>query len=1366
MKTTYDQPVLSPPEPQLSGRNRFISGKSRRPWLQALSGLCLLALLWSGSVSGQNTLQIASSPPDVVLTWSDTNAQLQSAFFANGPWASVPGAHSPFQLAPAESQQFFRLLISAGGTNLPPVVSNYVYSVTHDQSLVLTPPGVLASDSDPNGYLLTAAVYSPAQHGTVVINPDGSLAYTPDPGFVGTDSFTYVAYDGVLPSPEATVTVNVLNQAPVAVDDSFGAPRNSSTEFPAPGVLANDSDPDGDTLHAILVGAAGHGTVVLRTDGSFHYTPNAGYSGPDSFTYQASDGIANSGTATVTLTVHSSSQQLIASNLTYHVAHDHLLTVTAPGVLGAVSNPDGDSLTAELASPASNGNVVLSANGSFTYQPNAGFSGSDSFSYLAQSSATSSAPAVVTLLVTNNAPVAVADTYYVEPNTSLVVEDSGVLENDTDADGDTLTAQLQSGPSFGALTFSTNGGFTYTPNTNFTGSDSFTYVASDGVTTSAPALVTLLVTNRPPIGSNDIYGVCYGQLLTVLAPGVLYNDSDPDGDALTAVNPTLPAHGTLNLAADGSFTYQPDAGYSGPDSFTYEASDGALSSGAVTVSLMVNTNCVTPIGVPDNYATRANIAVTNGMDDSVLANDIDPLGVALTAQLVSGVTNGTLTFNSNGTFVYTPNTDFVGTDGFVYQASNGTLSSGPVPVTITVEDLAPVSANDSYAMHAGTVLNVEAPGVLDNDYDPDEGDDMNATLVSTTQHGVLAFDPSGSFTYTPNAGYVGVDSFTYTADDGVLTGAVAVATINIQNQTPLAGDDTYSVVMNSTLTVGASGVLDNDYDGDDDPLTAVLVSGPAHASSFSLGPDGSFSYTPLPGFTGADSFTYVASDGLTNSPAAQVAITVTSTPGPLRRPFAGGPPELDLTGLGFLGGNVLASDTARVFAFGQPTGTPIFLGFPQWVNNAGDGFLNALNGDRNFPYSYVRNSLLKVRTAFQTPARAVFQGANIAIRGTVFNNGAAMGVLTKTRLGPIGITPNRVGPGGIIFLDMQGSVRLPNTVGVANLSIEWEFSVDGGTTWLNCGHPIPPAGLPNAFAEVSEHKIYLTFAAPTTSPLFETLVSYGCEQADGLGLGPNGNADRPALVAKVWANFENQNAARADGTPLHYYRNWNVIQNPSTAVPNLLLLADGRCGTWAQFFINALQAQGLAPVSLRATGVRPKPAFGVGMLVSQWNQALNIGPAGPNYPGNVNVVFRRNRALANYPVENVLGFNQFDGFWPQTAAAPGGVWQYVWGANPPQFNYVGGQGANKGQNNPTPRSIFMDHAIVLFNGTYYDPSYGLTYLGKQDMQNTALNGVCFWQWETDQIRVNNGPVVNNSYRVLHIKPTPPGSRVMIDFFNP
>jgi VCBS repeat-containing protein len=469
------------------------------------------------------------------------------------------------------------------------------------------------------------------------------------------------------------------NQAPTAAADAYSTAEDATLTVAAPGVLANDSDPDGNRLSAVRVSGPSHGTLTLNTNGSFTYTPAANYNGPDSFTYRASDGTLTSNLATVTITVTAVNDAPTAADDAYSTAEDTALTVPAPGVLANDTDPDGTTLTAVLESQPSHGTLTLNTNGSFTYTPTANYNGPDSFTYRAGDGTLESNLARVTITVTadNDAPIATNDAYSTAEDTALTVAAPGVLGNDSDPDGDALHTALDSGPNHGTLTLNPDGSFIYTPAANYNGPDSFTYRASDGTLTSNLATVTITVTavNDAPTAADDTYSTAEDTTLTVAAPGVLGNDSDLESSTLTAVVGTGPSHGTLSLNADGSFTYTPAANYNGPDSFTYRASDGTLTSNLATVTITV-----TAVNDPPTVTVAAG--GTCGADDhsgtiNLAVGDVESAAEALTLSASS----------SNKTLVPNGNLVLGGSDAArTLKVTSVAGRSGTATVTVTVSD--------------------------------------------------------------------------------------------------------------------------------------------------------------------------------------------------------------------------------------------------------------------------------------------------------------------------------------------------------------------------------------------------------------------------------------------------------------------------------------------------------------------------------------------------------------------------------------------------------------------------------------------------------------------------------------------------------
>jgi VCBS repeat-containing protein len=398
----------------------------------------------------------------------------------------------------------------------------------------------------------------------------------------------------------------------------------------------------------------------------------------------------------------------------------------------------------------------------------------------------------------NVAPVAEDDYYSTPEDTPLHVDAPGVLANDYDPDNapQPLSAVLVSDVSHGTLTLNSNGSFSYDPDPDFYGTDTFTYKAYDGQYYSNIATVTIDVTsvNDPPIANNDSYSTPENTQLSVGAPGVLENDVDIDGPgALTSVLVSDVSHGTLTLNSDGSFVYDPDPGYIGTDSFTYQAYDGEDYSNIATVTITIYEANDPPVAEDDSYETNEDTQLSVDAP-GVLGNDYDPDSgpSALTCVLVSDVSHGTLTLNADGSFVYNPDKDYYGEDSFTYQAYDGQDYSNVATVYISIFGVndPPVAVDDTAETVADTPVEID---VTANDYDIDGTiDKSTVTIVTDPSHGTTSVDPvTGVVTYTPDPGYIGSDSFEYTVDDNEgATSNIALVEITVASPEELDQEQT------------------------------------------------------------------------------------------------------------------------------------------------------------------------------------------------------------------------------------------------------------------------------------------------------------------------------------------------------------------------------------------------------------------------------------------------------------------------------------------------------------------------------------------------------------------------------------------------
>ncbi|MGG7035471.1 MAG: Ig-like domain-containing protein [Flavobacterium sp.] len=406
---------------------------------------------------------------------------------------------------------------------------------------------------------------------------------------------------------------------------------------------------------------------------------------------------------------------------------------------------------------------------------------------------------------------------------------------------------------------------------------------------SSVALEEGIITfNDPPIAVADQITVAEGGTVTTLVGGassVLANDTDAENNPLTAVLVSGVSNGTLTLNSNGTFSYTHNGSETATDSFSYKVNDGILDSNVVTVSITVTPVNDSPVAVADQITVAEGGTVTTlvGGASSVLANDTDAENNPLTAVLVSGVSNGTLTLNSNGTFSYTHNGSETATDSFSYKVNDGILDSNVVTVSITVTPVndSPVAVADQITVaEGGTVIMLVggASSVLTNDTDA-ENNPLTAVLVSDVSNGTLTLNSDGTFSYTHNGSETTTDSFSYKANDGTLDSNMVTVLITVTpvNDSPVAVADQITVAEGGTvitLVGGASSVLANDTDAENNPLTAVLVSDVSNGT-LTLNSDGTFIYTHNGSETTTDSFSYKANDGTLDSNVVTVMIIIT-----------------------------------------------------------------------------------------------------------------------------------------------------------------------------------------------------------------------------------------------------------------------------------------------------------------------------------------------------------------------------------------------------------------------------------------------------------------------------------------------------------
>ncbi|GAA0892976.1 hypothetical protein GCM10009122_26550 [Fulvivirga kasyanovii] len=592
----------------------------------------------------------------------------------------------------------------------------------------------------------------------------------------------------------------------------------------------------------------------------------------------------------------------------------------------AVSFPEGTTTTAGIT-------ITDNGNGTINYTPAANYFGQDTLFYTVCDNISVVNCVSDTLFITIN-PVNDEPSFTKGAN-QTVNEDAGSqtvtgwgtsLDNGASNESDQTLSFIVTNDNNGLFSvqpiIDANGVLTYTPAENANGTATVTVILKDNGGTSNGGddtyetqtfTITISPINDAPVAFDDSNSVDEDNTLTLTAAnGLLANDTDIDGDALTVTlfeveGTTYPAGTTVNLSQgdltvnlDGSYSFIPASDYNGTlPEVTYTVSDDVLTDeGSLTISISpVNDE---PVAIDDSKSTVENTTLTVSADNGILANDTDVDGDALTitefevggttypAGTTANLTEGSLTINGDGSYTFVPATDYTGTvPQITYTVSDGHVTDeGTLTINVTeIANNAPVAVDDTNSVDEGSTLSVSAAnGVLANDTDADgdvlsvsqfevDGQTFPAGTTANLTQGDLTVNADGSYTFVPAENFSGsVPQVTYTVGDGLDSdeGTLDIV-VNPVNKAPVAEDGTIEVENGETVT-GTIAPLGTDPDGD--ALTFGLVTTPSNGTLV-LNGDGGYTYTAPENFSGTITFVYEVCDG-TVCTQATVTITVTS----------------------------------------------------------------------------------------------------------------------------------------------------------------------------------------------------------------------------------------------------------------------------------------------------------------------------------------------------------------------------------------------------------------------------------------------------------------------------------------------------------
>ncbi|PLX39772.1 MAG: hypothetical protein C0608_11385 [Deltaproteobacteria bacterium] len=648
--------------------------------------------------------------------------------------------------------------------------------------------------------------------------------------------------------------------------------------------MVNDYDVDGDELEVVAMTETtiGGGRATYLAEGIFAYIPAPDFNGTDSFTYTISDGNGGIDTALVEVEVIPVADIPIANPDFALTDEDTQVSVGDP--LANDVDADGDILTlADFDATSAQGGLVTQSGSALLYNPPAEFSGTDTFTYVADDGDHQVTGTVtVTVKAVNDAPVAGDDSISTYEDTLLIT--SNLMLNDSDVDGPNLSIidYDRYTPNGGVVILTTNGSFHYVPGENYYGGDSFTYLLSDGAGLTDMATVTIDVISVNDVPTADpLYVTLPEDSVDYLIDDVLDHVTDLDGGTLELVDKvgTTAFGGAYSIASPDLF-YTSLGDYNGEDMFAVTVIDGQGGSVEVEVHLTVTSANDSPVAT-DDLAIAVTMEEQPTVTGNVLANDTDIDGDTLTVSSCSGVSaaGGFVEGLGDGTFTYTPPVDFFGPDSFAYTVSdgNGGFDDAVAHVTVNPVNDAPVVGDLSRRTPEDIAITLTEGELFPRagDVDDDYATLTLAADVVTATGGSVVESPAGTYIYTPAENFHGTDYFTTTVTDPHGAAAYGLVTMTVLpvNDAPVAAPDASATY--EDMAVVTSSVLMNDSDADGDTLT---IGG---YDNFTLGGGkvahsggGSFLYTPAANWNGIDTFSYIITDGNGGTSSAIVTVEV------------------------------------------------------------------------------------------------------------------------------------------------------------------------------------------------------------------------------------------------------------------------------------------------------------------------------------------------------------------------------------------------------------------------------------------------------------------------------------------------------------
>ncbi|WP_102386650.1 tandem-95 repeat protein [Vibrio cyclitrophicus] len=745
--------------------------------------------------------------------------------------------------------------VSVAAVDDAPVSGDLAYSVDEDGSIRLSQEQLLSQASDVEGDDLTASGLTVGGDATVTQNDDGSFTITPDENFNGDIDINFDISDGTnTVQASADLTVNPVNDLPVPQDQQFSIAEDGTLQFTDSDLLTGATDIEGDDLTVEGISYEGtDGVLTDHGDGSYSFAPNENFNGEVNFSFDVSDG-TDTVSANIDVSVTPENDPPVAGSTSYTVNEDNSITISDAQLLATSSDIEGDVSIDSVTYSGSDGVLEINGNGTYTFSPNENFSGEIALDVVVtdEEGATDATTAGITVLEVNDPPVAGPTSYTIDEDSVLTFNESQVLLNASDVEGDVeLVGISYDGPD-GIFSVNGDGTCSYAPNENFNGQVQLgvTIRDEDGAEVDTVINVDVLPINDAPVSGDLAYNVNEDGSITLSQEQLLSQASDVEGQDLTASDLTVDGNATVTANDDGSFTIVPEANFNGDIDIQFNITDGT---DTVQATADLTVNPVNDLPVPQDQQFSIEEDGTLQFTDADLltgATDID--GDDLTVEGISYTGgDGVLTDHGDGTYTFAPNENFNGDVNFSFDVSDGTETvSANIDVTVTPENDPPVAGSTSYMVNEDNAITISDEQLLANSSDVEGAVSVDSVTYSGTD-GVFQDNGDGSYTFLPNENFSGDISLDLIVadEDGSIDETTAGITVLEVNDPPVAGPTSYTIDEDSVLTFSESQILVNASDVEGD-VELVGINYDGSDGIFTVNGDGTCSFAPNENFNG------------------------------------------------------------------------------------------------------------------------------------------------------------------------------------------------------------------------------------------------------------------------------------------------------------------------------------------------------------------------------------------------------------------------------------------------------------------------------------------------------------------------------------